>query len=161
MPTYHEPPRRDYEEALRSLGRVFDDQRLEDVLLVERESGFLMTGLRQAETRLTPRRRYEYRESTYPDSEIEEASARGIARRGSGLEAGRNEQALRLIGRHANEEEGSRIVVIDQGGDFLLRMLITADTELPHRFATITVDALERMAEAALAARRDREEAPT
>ena len=49
MPVYFEVPHRDYEESLRSLGGLFDEQRLEDILLVERESGFLMTGLRRAE----------------------------------------------------------------------------------------------------------------
>ena len=158
MPIYSEVPGRDYEESLRSLGGVFDEQRLEDILLVERESGFLMTGLRRAEPRVPtsePQARYEYAEATYPDSEIEEASVRGRERRGSGHEAGRNELALRLIGRHVNDEGGSRVVVIDQGGDFQLRMLIKADVDMPHRFAAITVDQLERMAEAARAARRE------
>ncbi len=160
MPIYQDIPQRDYEEALRSLGRLFDEQRLEDLLLVERESGFLVTGLRRAESRVpgaAPQLRYEYAESTYPDSEIGEASVRGMERRGSGDEADRNEQALRLIGRHANETGGSRLVVIDQGGDFMLRMLMKADSDMPHRFATITVDQLELMAEEARAARRERE----
>jgi len=159
MPIYQDVPQRDYEEALRSLGRGFDEQRLEDLLLVERESGFLVTGLRRAPP-WTPRPglqlRYEYTESTYSDSDIEEASVLGMERRGSGHQAARNEHALRLIGRHANEAGGSRVLVIDHGGDFMLRMLTKVDPDMPHRFATITVDQLEKMAEEAQAARRER-----
>ena len=42
-------PRRDYEEALRSLGRLFDDGRLEDILVMELADGFMATGLRPSE----------------------------------------------------------------------------------------------------------------
>ena len=157
MPIHEDTPRRDYEEAFRSLGRRFDEQGLEDVLLVERESGFLATGLRRAGSRLLPadpQDRYEYTESAIADADILAASVQGAKRRGTRHRADRNELSLRLIGRHVNEARGSRVVVIDQGHRFLLRMLMRADTDMPHRFATITTEELERMREVALSARK-------
>ena len=157
VPTDHAMPNRDYEEALRSLGRLFDEQALEDVLLVERTSGFLVTGLQRAQPHVLvdePRSRFEYVESTYPYSDIDAASVAGVERRGSGHRADRNEGALRLIGRHVNERGGSRILVVDQGDGFVLRMLLEADADMPHRFDTITSGQLDRMREQALEARR-------
>ena len=157
MPTDHAIPSRDYEETLRSLGRLFDEQALEDVLIVERADGFLVTGLMRApQLVLTdePRGRFEYVESVYAFGDIEAASVEGVQRRGSGHRADRNEGALRLIGRHVNERQGSHIVVIDQGDGFVLRMLIEADADMPHRFDTIKSDELERMRERAMEARR-------
>ncbi len=162
MPIYDDVPRRDYEEALRSLGRVFDEQQLKDLLLVERESGFLVTGLRASKLRVTgdgPPARYEYAEHTYDDSEVANASAHGITHRGSGEEAQRNEKALRLIGRRVNEADGARVVVIDHSGDFMVRMLLEADAETPNRFTTSSIEHLELMAEASRAARREDETA--
>ncbi len=148
-------PRRDYEEALRSLGLVFDHQQLQDVMLLERDGGFLATALGQAEQLLPdePQKRYRFVETTYPDDEIVAASMRGAERRGSRHRADRNELAFRLIGRYVNEHSGSRILVVDQGDGFLLRMLVDADADMPHRFLTITSQDLEEMHEAAKAAR--------
>ena len=159
MPTDHAVPSRDYEEALRSLGRLFDEQRLEDVLLVERSSGFLMTGLRRAQgpgLDEEPQRRYEYVEASYPDRQVAAASAQGAERRGSRHRADRNEDALRLIGRHVNERGGSRVLVVDQGDGFVVRMLMAADTDMPHHFETVTSAQLEGMREMAVEARRPR-----
>jgi hypothetical protein len=153
-------PGRDYEEALRSLGRLFDEERLEDVLVVERGAGFLATGLRRSPGLVDdPGRRFEYFESEYPDEEVVSASMAGAQRRGSSHRADRNEEAFRLIGRHVNERGGTRILVVDQGDGFMVRMLVEADADMPHRFDTITSGELERLREHAIGARRDRQEA--
>ena len=157
MPTDQAVPSRDDEEALRSLGRLFDDQRLEDVLLLERGSGFLMTGLRRATApggAEEPRRRYAYVESDYADDEVVAASVEGTKRRGSKHRADRNEEGLRLIGRHVNERGGRRVLVVDQGDAFAVRMLVEADSDTPHHFETVTSIELERMRETAVGSRR-------
>lgn len=155
--TDHAVPSRDYEEALRSLGSVFDEQRLEDILLVELTSGFLVTGLRRTPHLVADAgSRYEFVESTYPDDAIVSASVQGTKRRGSQHRADRNEEALRLIGRHVNERGGSRLLVVDQGDGFVLRMLLAADTDMPHHFDTITSGQLAGMRGMAVEARRDR-----
>ncbi len=159
MPSEHAVSHRDYEEVLRSLGRLFDEQRLEDVLLLERGPGFLTTGLRRSAApggSEAPTQRYEYVESSFTDEEVVAASTEGARRRGSRHRADRNEAGFRLIGRYINEEGGSGVLVVDQGDGFMLRMLMAAEVDLPHRFAAITSAELERLGEAALAGRRDR-----
>jgi len=154
-------PQRDYEEALRSLGALFDEQRLDDVLLLEREAGFLVTGLRRVHRSVepdAPLTRFQYVEATYPDDLVVAASAEGEARRGSGHRANRNEAALRLIGRYVNEHGGARVCVIDRGDSFLVRMFLEAKEDMPHRFEIITSGHLDRMRQVALEARRHREE---
>ena len=148
-------PRRDYEEALRSLGFAFDDDKLQDVMILERDAGFLVSGLVQAEALLSdePQNRYRFVEETYSDDDIVRASMHGASRRGTRHRADRNELAFRLIGRFVNAERGSRVLILDQGDGFLLRMLVEADTDMPLRFVTISSGDLERMHEEALAAR--------
>ena len=121
-------PRRDYEEALRSLGLVFDELQLQDVMLLERDTGFLVTALGPAEELLSdePQKRWRYVESEY---------------------------AFRLIGRFVNGERGSRVLIIDQGDGFIVRTLVEAATDMPHRFVTITSGDLERLQQEALASR--------
>jgi hypothetical protein len=153
-------PGRDYEEALRSLGRLFDEQRLEDVLLVERGSGFLVTALRRSPGLVDDAsHKFEYFESDYTDDAVVSASMAGAERRGTTHRADRNEEAMRLIGRHVNERNGRRILIVDQGDGFIVRMLVEADADMPHRFDTITSGELERLREHAIGARRDRQEA--
>ena len=154
-------PQRDYEEALRSLGSLFDEQRLDDILLLERDSGFLMSGLRRVHRPLetdVPLTRFQYVEAVYTDDLVIAASAQGAARRGTGHRANRNEAALRLIGRYVNERGGARICVIDRGDSFLVRMFLEAKEDMPHRFETITSGHLDRMRQVALESRRHREE---
>lgn len=148
-------PRRDYEEALRSLGLVFDDLQLQDVMLLERDTGFVVTALGPAEQLLTdkPHKRWRYVEYTYAEDQIAAASMRGAGQRGSRHRANRNELAFRLIGRFVNSENGSHVLIIDQGDGFLLRMLVDADADMPHRYVTISSGDLERLQDEALASR--------
>ncbi len=124
-------------------------------MLLERQDGFLVTGLGQTEALLTddPQARYRFVEFTYSDDDIVAASMRGAAQRGSRHRADRNELAFRLIGRFVNAESGSYLLIVNQGDSFVVRMLVDADSDMPHRFVTITSADLERMHEEALAAR--------
>lgn len=100
-----------------------------------------------------PQARFRFVEEEFSDDDVVAASERGAAQRGTRHRADRNELAFRLIGRYVNAEAGSRILIIDQGDGFLLRMLVDADKDMPHRFVTISSGDLERMHEEALAAR--------
>jgi len=124
-------------------------------MLLERQSGFLVTALGQTEALLTDdlRARYRFVELDYSDDDIVAASLHGAAQRGSRHRADRNELAFRLMGRFVNAESGSHILIVDQGDSFLLRMLVDADSDMPHRFGTITSADLERLHDEALAAR--------
>lgn len=118
-----------------------------------------MTGPRRSKHALTsdqPHDRFEYVEATYPDDEVVTASVESAGRRGTSHRADRNEVALRLIGRHVNERGGARVLVVDQGDGFLVRMLLESDTDMPHRFESITSAQLGRMREVAVGARQER-----
>jgi hypothetical protein len=155
MPSEQDMPMRDYEEALRSLGRLFDEQRVEDILVMERRAGFLVTGLRGTPGLAEePGQRYEYIERDNPDDAVVAASMAGAGQRGTAHRADRNEEGLRLIGRYVNERDGSRVLLVDQGDGFALRMLMDADDDMPHRFDTITSGELESMRAQAIAFRR-------
>ena len=148
-------PRRDYEEALRSLGLVFDELQLQDVMLLERDTGFLVTALGPAEQLLAdePQKRWRYVEYEYDEHQVTAASMRGASHRGTRHRADRNEHAFRLIGRFVNSERGSRVLIIDQGDGFIVRTLVDAAADMPHRFVTISSGDLERLQEEALASR--------
>jgi hypothetical protein len=160
MRFFDQLPRRDYEEALRSLGRLLDDQHVEDILVMELADGFMATGLRPTEgassgelTDVGIRRSYVHGEVMYADPEIDVASKQGQELRGTGREAGRYEQALRLIGRKVNADEGGLVLVVDQGDAFMLRMIAMGARDLPYRYATFRTGELDQIRDEALAAR--------
>jgi hypothetical protein len=153
-------PRRDYEEALRSLGRLLDDDRLEDILVMELAEGFMVTGLRPTEqlaqdtaTGADRPRSYEHGEAMFFDPDVDAASKQGQTFRGTGREAGRYEQALRLIGRQVNTDQGALVLVMDQGDSFMLRMVTKSARDLPYRYAAFRTGELDRIRDQAHAAR--------
>jgi hypothetical protein len=160
MRFFDQLPHRDYEEALRSLGRLLDDQNLEDILVMELADGFMTTGLRATdvsvdsdETDVGTRRSYEHAEAMFLDPDVDAASKQGQTLRGTGREAGRYEQALRLIGRKVNAEEGALVLVVDQGDVYLLRMISKGSRDLPYRYATFRTAEFDRIRDEAFAAR--------
>jgi hypothetical protein len=157
MPRTEDDLRLDYEEVFRSLARLFDEQRLEDVLLLERDTGFLVTGLERGElpaAAAEPDHRFTYVERMYDHQQIAEASKLGKQQRGTGHRANRNEDAFRLLGRHVNQEGGSHVLILDQGDHFVVRMLVSATADMPHRFVAVGTLQLEQIRESALAERR-------
>jgi hypothetical protein len=151
--TYEHVARRDYEEALRSLGSLLDEGRLEDVLLLETEDGFLVTALTRPRDDSRPSGGYDHGEFTFRDRDVIAAATQGLARRGSGYRAGRYEEALRLIGRHVNRVRGSLVLLIDEGDGFVLRTYAPDVPDMPYRFTTFRSDDLDQMREEARAAR--------
>ena len=89
----------------------------------------------------------------YVDPDVDAASKQGQTFRGTGREAGRYEQALRLIGRKVNADQGALVLVVDQGDAFMLRMITKGARDLPYRYATFRTAELERIRTEAHAAR--------
>jgi hypothetical protein len=157
MHVYDAIPRRDYEEALRALGSALDEERLEDVLIVEVAEGYLVTGLRRtpdpgAEGRSG--RRYAHAERTFNDRDLSALARRGRERRGTGHVAGRYEEALRLVGRRVNDSKGWSLLVLDEGHAFLLRMRLADAPDMPHHIRTLATVELDEIRERARGARR-------
>jgi len=147
-------PRRDYEEALRSLGLIFDEGNLSDVLVVELSSGFGVTALEPDGDALdaSSQRRYRPIETHFSDEAIAKASSAGSGHRGTRHRADRNEEAFRLIGRYINGAGGSSVLLVDQGDAFLVRMLVEGEDDMPHRFVTLSshdLDGLRQLAQKA------------
>lgn len=146
---------RDYEEALRSLGLIFDEGNLSDVMVVELSSGFGVTALKSEGDVLDAGgdRRYRFIETHFSDEEVAEASAMGTRQRGTRHRANRNEEAFRLLGRYIHRAGGSHILIVDQGDAFLVRMLVEDEVDMPHRFVTISSGELAGLRELARRAR--------
>jgi hypothetical protein len=159
MRFFEQLPHRDYEEALRSLGRLLDDHRLEDILVVELADGFMATGLRPTDgagrdpIEVGTPRSYEHAEAMFVDPDVDAASKHGQTLRGTGREAGRYEEALRLIGRRVNADEGALVLVVDQGDAYLVRMISRVSRDLPYRYASFRTAEFDRIRDEALAAR--------
>ena len=151
-------PRRDYEEALRSLGRLLDEDRLEDILVVEVADGFMTTGLRTTDGASDgdaddARRSFEHGEELFADPDIDAASKQGQTLRGTGRTAGRHEQALRSIGRKVNADQGAMVLVLDQGDGYLVRMITKGLRDLPYRYAMFRAAELDQIQSEAVGAR--------
>jgi hypothetical protein len=158
MHVYDGVPRRDYEEALRALGSALDEERLEDVLIVEVADGYLVTGLRRAASDPNAAagspRRYAHAERTLQDRDLSALAQRGRDRRGTGHVAGRYEEALRLVGRRVNDSKGWSLLVLDEGHAFLLRMRLATAPDMPYHVRTLGTVELDEIRERALGARR-------
>ena len=98
-------------------------------------------------------RSYEHGEVFYADPDVDAASKHGKTLRGTGREAGRYEQALRLLGRKVNTENGALILVVDQGDGLMMRMITKEARDLPYRYVTFGTTELGRILDEAFAAR--------
>ena len=147
MRVYDGAPRRDYEEILRTVGARLDGALLSEFVLVELEDGFYARGTSQPEM---------WGGLALPktvrvlDNDLDAALDEAHARRGSGQLAGRVEARLRLVGRYVDSQQGSEILVVEQGSMTLLRMSLPDEAprliELgPEHIASWSTDAsLER-----------------
>jgi hypothetical protein len=160
MRVYPEAPRRDYEEALRSVGAALDGEPLVSVMLVEDEDGFSGTALRfsgdlgrAAETV----GRYERRKLNFSDADLAAALEHGFGRRGRKHVARMYERSLRLIGRWVDEQHASQLMFLEQAGSFIVRVMLPKPGESPYAIAEFTPDDLDRMADEAGIERRTRD----
>jgi hypothetical protein len=96
---------------------------------------------------------YEHGEKMFADPDVDDASKRGQTLRGTGREAGRYEQALRLIGRRVNADQGALVLIVDQGEAFMVRMLTQGTRDLPYRYVMFRTAELEQIEAEAVAAR--------
>jgi hypothetical protein len=144
MRIYDDAPRREYEDVMRSIGRILDLERLRDVLLVEIESGFLVRGWTVA----TDSSRGEWGsqsklELQIGDDDIQTHLEAAFARRGSSETGGQNEVAMRILGHHVDSLKASDIMVTEQAGDWLLRCIDPKASR--HQLFEFTGDDVKRL----------------
>ena len=155
MRIYEGSARQDFEEVLRSIGAFLDQHGLREILLTEVPDGFIVQGLvaQQGEGRTwsDAAGQVEKETLTFLDDDIarfmDEAVARRTAGRAQpdGSSAGFYEKSLRVIGRYIDQQKPRDVFLFEQGGDFVLRLLVGARSGTRHTLVEFTRDELDGM----------------
>lgn len=153
MRIYEGSPRQDFEEVLRSIGSFLDQRAMREVLLLEVPDGFLVQGLvTEGATGRTESFGHESKETyTFIDDDIARFMEEAVARRTAGTpppewsKAGYYEHAFRVIGKYLDEQKPKDIFFFEQGGAFVLRLLVAAPTGSQHRLVEFTREDIEAM----------------
>ena len=155
MRIYEGSPRQDFEEVLRSIGAFLDQQGLREILLTEVPDGFIVQGL--APSRPEGRSwadavgQLEKETLTFLDDDISRFMDEALSRRAAGrpqpdgTAAGFYEQALRVIGRYIDQQKPRDVFFFEQGGNFVLRLLVGARSGTRHTLVEFTREELEAM----------------
>jgi hypothetical protein len=154
--------RPDYEEVLRSLGGFIDQRGMRAILLLEAADGFVVQGLAPALSGLPPADGGpgqpdrsvpgEAAQETYTllDDDIarfmdESRARRGTRVDGAPMRAGPYEQALRVLGRYIDQQRPRGVLLFEQDGAWLLRLLMAARTGMHHMLVEFTPAEVETM----------------
>jgi hypothetical protein len=155
MRIYEGSPRQDYEEVLRSIGAFIDQRGLHEILLAEAPDGFIVQGIVgqtqdqsvwSEPTITTNKETY-----TFLDEDIARFLEDSLARRRSPQEndgtpmAGAYERTLRVIGRYVDDQRPKDIFFFEQGGAYVLRLLMNSRQGTRHQLAEFTAEDLESM----------------
>ena len=155
MRIYEGSPRQDFEEVFRSIGAFLDQRRMTEVLLVEAPDGFIVQGIVVAgnvtgatwsdaigsQTKET---------LTFLDDDIARFMEESVARRGQPgpephRDAGFYETALRVIGRYMDEQKPRDVFFLEQGNNFVLRLLMSSQAGSRHVLFEFTKEDVDRM----------------
>ncbi|MGD8684223.1 MAG: hypothetical protein PVG27_09765 [Chloroflexota bacterium] len=155
MRIYEGSPRQDYEEVLRSIGAFIDQRGLQEILLAEAPDGFIVQGIvgttQDASAWADPTLTITKETYTFLDEDIarflEDSQARrrsGAANDGSPM-AGPYERTMRVIGRYIDDQKPKDVFFFEQGGAYVLRLLMNTRQGSKHQLAEFTADDLESM----------------
>ena len=154
MRIYEGSPRQDFEEVFRSIGAFLDQRGMKDVLLVEAPDGFIVQGLVHTgggtgtwsdsmgtETKET---------LTFLDDDIARFMDEATERRGRvppppPHEAGRYETAFRVLGRYIDGQKPRDVFFFEQGGAFVVRLLMAGQAGSHHELAEFTREDIEQL----------------
>lgn len=153
MRIYDGAPRQDFEEVLRSIGAFLDQRGMRDVLLLEAPDGFIVQGLVAASASggswSDTVGQLSKETLTFLDDDISRFMDEALARRGSAEQAGTTtafyEDAFRVIGRYLDEQKPRDVFFFEQGGAFVVRLLLATQAGVHHQLVEFTredVDAL-------------------
>ncbi len=154
MRIYEGSPRQDFEEVFRSIGAFLDQRAMKDVLLMEAPDGFIVQGLVTAgggTSAWSDSVGSQAKETlTFLDDDIarfmEEASARrGIEPPPPVHEAGYYETAFRVLGRYMDEQKPKDVFFFEQGGAFVVRLLMSGQQGSHHELSEFTKEDIEQM----------------
>lgn len=159
MRIYDGSPRQDWEEVLRSIGAFADDEKLNEILFLELEGGFLLQGLGlqsggadSDSFGATTKRMYEL-----TDDQVGEMMDATAAKRGS-TDADRPhadltnyyELAMRILGAYIDSQKAHDVFLFEQEGSFVLRLYgVTGTQRASHQLSEFTRDEILAMIESA------------
>jgi hypothetical protein len=155
MRIYEGSPRQDYEEVLRSIGAFIDQRGLNEILLAEAPDGFILQGIvmtdQQSSAWSDPTATITKETYTFLDEDIarflEDSTAR---RRPPGTSdgapmAGPYERTLRVLGRYVDDQKPKDVFFFEQGGSYVVRLLMTSRQGSRHVLAEFTQEDLHSM----------------
>lgn len=155
MRIYEGSPRQDYEEVLRSIGAFLDQRGLHEILLAEAPDGFIVQGIvsstQDSSAWADPSMTITKETYTFLDEDIARFLEDSQARRRNGAEndgspmAGPYERTLRVIGRYIDDQKPKDVFFFEQGGAYVLRLLMNTRQGSKHQLAEFTGDDLESM----------------
>ncbi len=154
MRIYEASPRQDYEEVLRSIGAFLDQRGMREISLVEVPDGFIVQGLatNAGSGGWSETMGQERKESfTFVDDDIARFMEEAIARRTApnqvpGMQqAGRYERSLRVIGRYTDEQKPRDVLLFEQDGAYVLRVMVSGQSGARYMLVEFTRDDIEQM----------------
>jgi hypothetical protein len=161
MRIYDGSPRQDFEEVFRSIGAYLDGRGMQEVLLTETAEGFVVQGLVLAAggAHSDVAGQAVKETLTLLDDDISRFMDDGLARRAARSDAaasgpGYYEDALRVIGRYIDEQRPRDVFFFEQGGSFVLRLLVSDRTGMHHVLVEFPRDEMDQLIEAGPGQRR-------
>ena len=154
MRIYEGSPRQDFEEVFRSIGAFLDQRAMKDVLLMEAPDGFIVQGLVLGGANSGPwsdSMGTQNKETlTFLDDDIARFMEEASARRGQVPpppvhEAGYYETAFRVLGRYMDEQKPRDVFFFEQGGAFVVRLLMSGQAGSHHELSEFTKDDIEQL----------------
>jgi hypothetical protein len=151
MRIYEGSPRQDFEEVFRSIGTFLDTRGTRDILLLEVPDGFVVQGLVVAGAAggaWSDSMGSTSKETlTFLDEDIARFMEEAAVRRGSGGDLDTShpdsyERALRVIGRWIDEQKPKDVFLFEQGGAYVIRILVGGQSGVRHELAEFTRDDL-------------------
>jgi hypothetical protein len=154
MRIYEGSARQDFEEVLRSIGAFVDQRGMKDVLLVEAPDGFIVQGLvlsgANTGTWSDAMGTQSKETLTFLDDDIARFMEEATARRDRvppppPHEAGFYETAFRVLGRYMDEQNPKDVFFFEQGGAFVVRLLMGGQAGSRHELVEFTREDITQM----------------
>ena len=154
MRIYEGSPRQDFEEVFRSIGAFLDQRAMKDVLLMEAPDGFIVQGLVTAgggTGSWSDSMGSQAKETlTFLDDDIARFMEESVARRGkpqpdANRDAGYYETAFRVLGRYMDEQKPRDVFFFEQGGAFVVRLLMAGQQGSHHELSEFTRDDIDEL----------------
>ena len=154
MRIYEGSPRQDFEEVFRSIGAFLDQRAMKDVLLMEAPDGFIVQGLVTSgggTSTWSDSMGSQSKETlTFLDDDIARFMEEASARRGQeppppAHEAGYYETAFRVLGRYMDEQKPKDVFFFEQGGAFVVRLLMPGQQGSHHELSEFTKEDIDEL----------------